>query len=135
MVAVDPDEDFVSSAAGPSDQADVVSRTVPDGEFLAEARSPAGPDFGDEDEPAAHGRKEDLATDLPRQDEPACIPLQRPFENLPPLPEDLAGAFESFQLAILRHKASGWQETSCDDVLASLDALKTLTLAPSAADA
>ena len=56
-------------------------------------------------------------------------PGPRPFENLPDLPDDLAGALESFKLAILRHKLAGWEETSRDDVLAALDALKGLALA------
>jgi hypothetical protein len=39
-------------------------------------------------------------------------------------------AFESFKLAILRHKTSGWQDVSCDDVLHTLNALKALATAP-----
>jgi len=59
------------------------------------------------------------------------VPFVRPFENLAELPDDLADAFESFKLAILRHKADDWQQISRDDVLGSLDALKELALAPS----
>ncbi len=54
----------------------------------------------------------------------------RPFENMAALPDDLTGAFESFRLAILLHKSGGWRDTSCDDVLSCLDALKELVLAP-----
>ncbi len=54
----------------------------------------------------------------------------RPFENVPTLPSDLNEAFEGFKLAILHHRLSGWQEISCDDVLATLDSLKALALAP-----
>ena len=54
----------------------------------------------------------------------------RPFEHLPQLPDDLAEALESFKLAIIRHKLAGWSEVSAADVLASLDGLKALTLAP-----
>lgn len=64
-------------------------------------------------------------------DEPH-VAFVRPFENLADLPDDLADAFESFKLAILRHKTAGWVEISREDVLASLDALKELALAPSA---
>jgi hypothetical protein len=60
------------------------------------------------------------------------IAFVRPFANLAELPDDLADAFESFKLAILRHKASGWTDISRDDLLASLDALKALAVAPSA---
>ena len=35
---------------------------------------------------------------------------------------------DAFKLAILRHKAEGWQQISRSDVLASLDALKELAM-------
>jgi hypothetical protein len=54
----------------------------------------------------------------------------RPFENLPSLPPDLSEAFESFKLAILGHKITGWLDVSCRDVIAALEALKQLALAP-----
>jgi hypothetical protein len=54
----------------------------------------------------------------------------RPFEHLAELPDDLAEAFESMKLAIVRHKLAGWRDISRDDLLASLDALKSLALAP-----
>jgi len=79
----------------------------------------------------------DDVLDLPPLDEAAPPPEEiaavepvRPFENLPPLPDDLNEAFEAFKLAILNHKLSGWQEIARDDVLAALDALKQLVLAP-----
>ncbi len=59
---------------------------------------------------------------------PSAEPF-RPFENVPTLPSDLNEAFEGFKLAILHHRLSGWQEVSCDDVLAALDSLKALALA------
>lgn len=54
----------------------------------------------------------------------------RPFERLPDLPDDLADAFEASKLAILRHKLSGWREISREHVLAGLESLKQLALAP-----
>jgi hypothetical protein len=88
-----------------------------------------GPDFGDEANvgqaflPAA----DDMA------DKNACptVELVRPFEDLPDLPDDLAEAFDSMKLAILRHKRETWEEISAADVLRTLDALKALVLAPS----
>lgn len=56
----------------------------------------------------------------------------RPFEDLAELPGDVAEVFEAFKLAILRHKADGWKQIACDDMLATLDALKELALAPAA---
>ncbi len=57
----------------------------------------------------------------------------RPFARLAELPSDLADAFESYKLALLRHKLDGWQQISRSDAIASLDALKELALAPSEA--
>jgi hypothetical protein len=70
-----------------------------------------------------------IASDAPA-DEGAMAEPVRPFENLPPLPDDLAEAVEALKLAIVRHKLSGWREVRCDDVLAVLGALKQLALAP-----
>ena len=60
----------------------------------------------------------------------ATAPAVGPFEHLPPLPTDLAEALESFKLAILHHKLSGWREVSRDAVLAALDALGQLAASP-----
>jgi len=57
----------------------------------------------------------------------------KPLEDLPPLPDDLAEAFEAFKLALLKHKLSGWCDVACDDVLRSLDGLKRLAVAPAGA--
>jgi hypothetical protein len=57
----------------------------------------------------------------------------RPFENLPSLPADLRDAFDGFKLAIVHHRISNWQEVSLADVLATLEALRQLALAPSEA--
>ena len=56
--------------------------------------------------------------------------IVRPFAALPPLPADVNDAFEAYKLCILRHKLAGWQDISRDDLVASLDALKQLALAP-----
>jgi hypothetical protein len=86
-----------------------------------------GPDFGDE--PAAHS-----GADFPSGSASATEPVEliRPFENLPELPDDLAEAFDTMKLAILRHKTAEWREISAGDVLRTLDALKALVVAPSA---
>ncbi|MEO8494565.1 MAG: hypothetical protein ABI614_05820 [Planctomycetota bacterium] len=95
-----------------------------------------GPDFGDDEAPTAAGRETAKAGASIYADEDTreTIEFVRPFENLGELPDDLAEAFEAFKLAILRHKQDGWEQISRDDVLASLDALKELALAPSADD-
>jgi hypothetical protein len=63
-------------------------------------------------------------------DEAPAEEPRRPFAHLTELPDDLGEPFEALKLAIIRHKFAGWQTISRDDVLASLDALRELTLAP-----
>ena len=65
----------------------------------------------------------------PASDEPAAPPV-RPFESLPPLPSDINEGFELMKLAILNHKVSGWRDIARDDILAVLDSLRQLALAP-----
>ncbi len=65
------------------------------------------------------------------EEPPVATAPVRPFENLPRLPDDLQEAFECFKLAILAHKLTNWQEISRDNLLATLDALKQLAMAPS----
>ena len=71
----------------------------------------------------------EAVTAAPVADVPALPPL-RPFEALPPLPSDLNEAFELMKLAILGHKVSGWRDIARDDVLAVLESLRQLVLAP-----
>jgi len=63
-------------------------------------------------------------------DQPATIEPLPPPADLARLPPDLSRALKSCKLSILRHKLSGWQKVSCEDVVAALEALKQLALAP-----
>jgi hypothetical protein len=113
--------------------------------------APAGPDlsegsdFGDDegDEPAMSKDEAAKAQQAEAEGEPGAkiysedpdaVPFVRPFENLADLPEDVSDAFESFKLAIIRHKADDWQAFSREDMLGTLEALKELTIAPSSSD-
>ena len=103
-------------------------------ETVDEARGGAfGPDFGDEADSGsatAPGRTRPAdGTHAARKG--SSLPAARPFKDLPRLPDDVAEAFESFKLAILHHKLDGWRQVARDDLLATLDALKELALAPS----
>ena len=88
------------------------------------APSPAPADDGKASGESRQGSTADAAA----QEETAVF--VRPFENLAGLPDDLSDALEAFKLAILRHKAEEWRQISCEDILASLEALKQLALAP-----
>ena len=117
IVVADPDEDVPPLEPVSGSLVDVEGPPVPE-----------GPDFGDEDDRSG---RDDGAHIFSGDDPERTVDFVRPFENLAELPADLAEAFEAFKLALLRHKAEGWQQISREDVLASLDALKELVLAPS----
>jgi hypothetical protein len=116
---VDPDEDAPVETISPSTEVVQSAATDDDGNPI-----PAGDAEYDD---------ADLTPDLPAgaPEQPAVASV-RPFENLATLPEDLTEAFEQFKMAILRHKMEQWEQISRDDVLATLDALKELALAPAA---
>jgi len=94
-----------------------------------------GPDFGDEGEEMDSVAKQaaDGGPHIYSEDDPKA-PFVRPFENIPDLPEDVGEAFESFKLAIIRHKAEDWQQIAREDMLSALESLKELTLAPANSD-
>jgi hypothetical protein len=124
IVASELDEDFDAPQEGELRVAHAEVQSSP---------LPEGPDFGDDAEPATASEVQaaDGASIYADEDSRETIEFVRPFENLGELPDDLSEAFESFKLAILRHKTEGWEQISRDEVLASLDALKELALAPS----
>lgn len=90
-----------------------------------------GPDFGDEDDLAADPT--DPGASIYSEDK-HTVPFVRPFENLAELPPDVGEAFESFKLAIIRHKLDDWQEISREDMLGTLEALKELAVAPGSSE-
>jgi hypothetical protein len=124
LVSADTDEDWTPSQ-------EESPRHTPDGPAHYEEGPlpvPEGPDFGDADEidGPTGGHGEAVSSD---PDRPTIAPF-RPFEDLAELPPDLADAFDAYKLSILRHKTDGWRQIGRDAVLASLDALKELVLAP-----
>ncbi len=120
-----PDEDF---APLPYEMTETNSSTT-----LA-ATAPGGEDDADTENRHRSTGDDEFAESDSEEDAPfvaekmAARPA--PFANLAELPEDLAEAFESFKLAIVRHRLAGWHEAARDDVLAALDALRELALAP-----
>lgn len=124
------------------DDADVTMSKVAKGELDdssgGELATVVDPDDEDSESDSAEPREraEHDDSEAPFDEEmPAAgkttVPKHRPFESLSELPDDLADAFEAMKLAILAHKLSNWEDVSRDDVLASLDALKALAVAPS----
>ncbi|MFV1965840.1 MAG: hypothetical protein ACC628_10485 [Pirellulaceae bacterium] len=133
IVVAEIDDDFEPSLSDPPDSQQVIhdSEDVPDTTGPTQVRSEptAQADAAEETPP------DDGANIYADEDKRETIDFVRPFENLADLPEDLAEAFELFKLAILRHKTEQWQQISREDMLASLDALKELVVAPSAEEA
>lgn len=85
---------------------------------------------GEEDDSDSYANHDDESYVNDGQPAASAPQAVRPFAELPPLPADVNDAFESYKLCILRHKLAGWEEISRDDMLASLDSLKQLALAP-----
>jgi hypothetical protein len=111
------------------EDADATAGAAPESvnDALREIRDPGAEeeveDFEQPEDDASDSRSDGgLADEAP---EPV-----RPFENLPGLPGDFQEAFETFKLAILNHKLAGWREIACGEVVAVLEALKQLALAP-----
>jgi hypothetical protein len=126
----DLDEDFEPAAREkPAPGALTPTREQARSTSDEEGRSIEGPDFGDEEDgvsrSASPSFEDEAAPDL---SEPQSV--VRPFQQIGHLPDDVVEAFEGYKLAILRHKREGWSEISLDELLATLDSLKELALAP-----
>lgn len=120
-------ESDVDEDCDPSDDTSDDEKTISGSAEYVEGVAHEGPDFGDEDAPST---KDGFDRDVEYADADEAVASVQPFENLPELPDDIGDAFESFKLAILRHKSDEWKQISQDDVLTSLDALKALATAP-----
>lgn len=126
VVAAEVDEDAAAAAGATTEVRDPT-------EFDADASSRRydEADFGDETveatSDAEHG-EETAPFDAANSD---ASSQRRPFENLAALPADLQEAFESFKLAILHHKVAEWRDVAATDVVAALQALEQLVMAPS----
>ena len=120
IVAAEFDEDTPADAAEADRGSEVISGST--GEVFDPGPSDAP--FDSEADEVEAGSSQSAAFDA----EPA--EAVRPFANMADLPPDLADLVEQFKLAIVRHKASNWQEVACNHVLAALDALKQLAVSP-----
>jgi hypothetical protein len=114
---IDEDADPQPVATEIEDSLEVVRPAEEDGAQREAGQGPADPQ---DDSPG-----DTLAAARP----PAAAPV-RPFENLPPLPDDLSEALESLKLAIVSHRLCRWRDVSADAVLAVLEGLRQLVLAP-----
>ena len=94
-----------------------------------------GRDFGDDDGYAnlQNGTVEAAPREFDSPGGTAIAPEDavRPFENLDELPGDLQNALDEFKIAILRHKATGWEEVEAAQVTGHLYALIQMIELPS----
>lgn len=121
IVAAELDEDFQPAEKSPPE----TDTLTPD---YGEVTDPGAAESAEDADRQGVDDGQDVAAPLDRP--PAAAEPVRPFEDLGELPEDVADAFEQMKLAILRHKAAGWQDISREEMLGALDALKELALAP-----
>ena len=122
IVDVDTDEDVVLPAQGGG-------RTKEYGDDSGVASGPVheSPDFGEGEELTPMGGGDTVAANATSVTaESNDEPIVQPFAGLPELPDDIADAFESLKLAVLRHKTAGWTETDADSVQKHLDAFAVL---------
>jgi hypothetical protein len=128
IVASDEDEDVVLPAQGGGKEGRY--EDSPDGVSAGPVNE--GPDFGDEPNGGDFdGQKNDDDDDVEHLEGSSTPSLVQPFAGLPDLPPDMTEALELFKLAIIRHKAGGWNEISPEAVIKALDGLKLLVTARS----
>lgn len=89
-----------------------------------------GPDFGDEEQ-GAQARESSGVAEGEVGDVSSPPSLIKPFAEIGNLPDDVLDAFEAFKLAVIRHRAAGWEEISQEDMISCLESLKVLVNAPS----
>ena len=121
IVEVDTDEDVVLPAQGGG-------RTKEYGDESGVASGPLheDPDFGDGEELMSMAGTEIAGSPPIASSESGAEPVVQPFAGLPELPDDLADAFESLKLAVLRHKTSGWADTDAESIQKYLEAFSVL---------
>ena len=119
------DEDYTPTAESLQRERD--EEESRDSKDIAEGPRYDGPDFGDESDSsgAIATADEDLDDDI--IDTPV-EPTVSPFASLPTLPVDVADALEQFKLAIIRHRASNWEEFTRDNLVLTIDALRQFAL-------
>lgn len=135
IISSEVDEDMVDVPGDSASSDGVSSDASSDDAAIPETASVQDPGSDVEEDAYEEDSSESMAstsriTSEAEEEATKSGPRPRPLANLPELPDDIAEAFEQFKLVILNHKLAGWNEISCDDLLASLDALKELAVLP-----
>ncbi|HPP51943.1 MAG TPA: hypothetical protein PK777_03250 [Thermoguttaceae bacterium] len=127
-IELDEDADSSSEAAPTAIVPEMEEVRTP-GEGSAKGEGSRKSELSEEGAPFDEWEGED--EESPGEAEPVAAAASAPaaFAELPPMPDDVAEAFEAFKLAIVRHKLTGWKEISCRQIVKVLDALKRFALA------
>jgi hypothetical protein len=127
--SVEFDEDAAAPAAAPRRTETDFGAESEHGSGDRSAEFAGASEAGDDDEPAREPGdyiEPDLHGGAAPWEEDAPVSAPGPFAALGELPADMAEAVEAMKLAILRHKLAGWEDLRRADVLAALDALRSL---------
>jgi hypothetical protein len=131
VVSAEMDEDADSAAEEDELAGDSGEPLAGKIEQVRSAQKSGTADSSDTDyDDLAHGESTAADDDSATPDSFESAEPVRPFANLASLPADVSEAFESFKLCILKHKLAGWTDIARGDLVAALDALKELALAP-----
>lgn len=136
LVASDLDEDFDATATAPAAAAPGMTQPAQGGgsgkqyddepSGISAGPVSEGPDFGDEESLNAFPTATVVAPADGDDEGNSPGVLVQPFAGLPALPDDLSDAVELLKLAIVRHKATGWQSVELDTVRSYLSAFLVL---------
>ena len=126
IIVAEMDEDFEPAEKATPDSDEITAQYSE----VTDPRPPEDADSADEEGTSSAGRVEEVATQVEEKGSRTTETV-RPFESLAELPEDVSDAFDQMKLVILRHKADGWREITCEEMMGALDALKELAMAPS----
>jgi len=119
IVAAEADEDFAPLSE--TEDATETDRELQD-RIGTTGPLPEGPDFGEGESTGGVVEGDEQAYE-DFDTEESLADRTSPFASLPQLPVDVAEAMEQFKLAIVRHRATQWQDVSQAAILQVLDAL------------
>jgi len=122
VVTAESDEDFAPLSE--SDDATETDRELQD-RIGTTGPLAEGPDFGEGESTEAGTADSESYEDFDAGSDDSLEDRSSPFASLPALPVDIAEAMEQFKLAIVRHRATQWQDVSPATIQQVLDALGT----------
>ncbi len=121
-----PDEMALANSTQPAQGGGTTKKYDDEPNTISSGPTSEGPDFGDEESLNRFSSDAPPQTSQAVDDDNVDGVLVQPFAGLPPLPDDLADAVELLKLAIVRHKATGWQAVDAETIRTYLSAFLVL---------